>query len=212
MGVDIQVKDPPGAMREFDKALELDPEMAEAWHAKGVLLHVVFGRVEQARLAYQKALELNPRFSEAKTNLGNLYLDEKRYDEAIKMYEEALNDMTYATPYIAQANMGWARYKTGDVRAGIEGLKSSVTTNPKFCFGFLKLGNIYDEQGNLPEACHNYAKYREACPDQADAHMREAVCLGKIGQLEAAKKAFDVCISKGEPLKEDCQRLKDALK
>jgi type IV pilus assembly protein PilF len=212
MGVELQQKDPPGAMREYDQALELDPEMPEAWHAKGVLLHVVFGRLEEARAAYQKALALNPKFSAAKTNLGNLYLDEKRYDDAVKMYEEALNDMTYSTPFIAQANLGWAKYKTGDVRGGIESLKSSVTTNPKFCFGFLKLANIYDETGNLPEACRNYGKYREGCPDQGDAHMREAVCLSKMGQVEAAKKAFDLCITKADAAKDDCQRLKDALK
>jgi Tfp pilus assembly protein PilF len=212
MGVDVQVKDPPSAMREFDKALELDPDMPEAWHAKGVLLHVVFGRLDEARAAYQKALALNPKFSEAKTNLGNLYIDEKRYEDAIKMYEEALNDMTYATPFIAQANLGWAKYKTGDVRAGIESLKSAITTNPKFCFGYLKLANIYDEQGNLPEACRDYAKYRESCPDLSDAHMREAVCLAKIGQIDPAKKEFDVCIAKADANKDDCQRLKDALK
>ncbi len=212
MGVDVQVKNPPGAMQEFDKALELDPDMAEAWHAKGVLLHVVFGRLDEARAAYEKALALKPKFSEAKTNLGNLYIDEKRYEDAIKMYEEALNDMTYATPYIAQANLGWAKYKTGDVRAGIESLKSSVTTNPKFCFGYLKLANVYEEQGNLPEACHDYAKYRDSCPDLSDAFMREAVCLSKMGQIEPAKKAFDGCIAKADSNKDDCQRLKDALK
>ena len=212
MGVDVQVKDPPSAMREFDKAIEMDPEMSEAWHAKGVLLHVVFGRIDEARAAYLKALELNPRFSEAKCNLGNLYIDEKRYEDAIKMYEEALNDMLYPTPFIAQGNLGWALFKKGDVPQALDHIKASVTLNPKFCLGYKNLGNIYDEQGNLPEACHNYAKYRESCTDLADAHMREAVCLTKIGQLEPAKKAFDVCIAKDDPLKDDCKRLKDALK
>ena len=208
MGVEAQIKDPPTAMREYEMALALDPGLAEAWHAKGVLEHMVFGKLDAARASYQKALELNPRFSAALTNLGNVYLEQKRYDDAIKQYELALNDMTYREPWIAQANLGWARYKQGDSRGGIESLKSSVTNNPKFCFGFLKLGNIYEEQGNLPEACRNYTRYRESCPDLGDAHMREGMCLSKTGKVEEAKAAFDLCIAKDDNSKDDCVRLK----
>lgn len=211
LGVEAQQKDPPSAMRQFEMALELDPELAEAWHARGVLQHIVFRKLDDARLSYEKALLINPRFSAALTNLGNVYLEQKRYPEAIKKYEEALNDMTYPTPYIAQGNLGWAKYKMGDTRAGIEDLKSAVTTHPKYCFGYLKLGNIYDEQGNLPEACRNYSKYRESCPDTGDAYLREGVCLSKTGQLDPAKKAFETCIAKDDASKDDCKRLKDAL-
>lgn len=211
MGVEVQLKDPPAAMSHFQQALELDPNMAEAWHAKGVLQHVVFNKPEEAKLSYAKALALNPKFSAALTNLGNIYLEEKRYADAITKYEEALADMTYRESWIAHANLGWARYKLGDARAGIEALKSAITTNPKFCFGYLKLGNIYDEQGNLPEACRNYAKYRESCPDLGDAHLREGVCLAKMNQIEPARKAFEACIAKADESKDDCTRLKDTI-
>lgn len=207
LGIEAQLKDPPTAMAQYDKALELDPELAEAWHAKGVLQHIVFRKLEEARASYERALTIKPQFSAALTNLGNLYLEEKRYPEAIQKYEQALNDMTYATPYIAQGNLGWAKYKLGETRAGIEDLKSAVTTNPKYCFGYLKLGNIYDEQGNLPEACRNYGKYRESCPDVGDAWLREGVCLAKIGEAEQAKKAFETCITKDDASKDDCARL-----
>jgi type IV pilus assembly protein PilF len=208
MGVEAQLKDPATAIKQYEMALELDPEMPEAWHAKGVLEHVVFGKLDEAKASYEKALQFNPRFSAALTNLGNIYLEQKRYDEAIKKYEAALNDMTYREPWIAQANLGWARYKLGDSRGAIESLKSSVTTSPKFCFGYLKLGNIYEEQGNLPEACFNYGKYRESCPDMGDAYLREGICLSKMGKPELAQKAFEACIAKEDASKDDCVRLK----
>lgn len=210
MGVDSQVKDPPTAMQQFQMAIELDPGLAEAWHAKGVLEHNVFGKLDAARLSYEKALQIRPKFSAALTNLGNLFLEQKRYEDAIKQYELALNDMTYRESWIAQSNAGWARYKLGDSRTAIENLKSAITTNPKFCFGYLKLGNIYEEQGNLPEACRNYGKYRESCPEVGDAYLREGVCLSKIGQAEPAKKAFETCIAKEDASKDDCVRLKNA--
>ena len=72
----------------------------------------------------------------------------------------------------------------------------------------MKLGNVYEEQGNLPEACRNYGKYRESCPDMGDSYLREGVCLSKMGQAEPAKKAFEACIAKDDVSKDDCVRLK----
>ncbi len=213
LGVEVQLKDPPAAMKEFDTALQLDPNLPEAWHAKGVLLHVVFKRYEEAAAAYQKALELRPTFSDAKANLGNLYLDEKRYDEAIKLYEEALSDMTYRTPFIAHGNLGWARYMKGETAAAIEETKTALTINPGYCIGYRTLGTIYSEKGETEEACKQFGKYRENCPEAADAHYREGTCLAKLGNLEGAEKSFDACIAKAQgQLKDDCETLKASLK
>lgn len=212
LGVQSQVEDPQTAMREFERALELNPEMPEALHARGVLLHVVFRRLDEAQASYRKALELQPKFSDAHTNLGNLYLDEKRYDEAITEYEAALNDMMYRTPFIAQANLGWALYKKGEVGKAVGQLKASVTQNPKFCLGFKNLGVISDETGQTEEGCKYFGKYREACPNEGDAHRREGVCLAKLGKRSEAKASFEQCIGKGsDVLKDECSRLKEQL-
>jgi tetratricopeptide (TPR) repeat protein len=225
LGVNAQTSgDVQTAYREYQQAVEKYPDFAEAHNALGILLHLSFKRPQEALVHYQQAVKLKPAFSDAgftsqaKTNLANLYLDLARYDEAIALYQEALNDMLYATPYIAQHNLGWAHYKRGDTKRedhklAVESIKAAVTTNPKFCLGYKNLGIIFDEQGKLEDACKNYGRYRENCPDVADAHYREGVCLAKLGQNDAARKAFAACQTKNpsEPLKEDCKRLLDHL-
>jgi len=213
-----QAGDVQSAYKEFQAAEELDPGFAEAYNASGVLLHLAFKRPEEAIAQYKRALEIRPTFSEVKTNLANVYLDQARYDEAIALYQDALNDMLYATPYIAQANLGWALYKRGDtkrddVKKGIESIKSAVTINPKFCLGYKNLGLIYDEQGNTPDACKSFTRYRESCPEVADAYYREGVCLAKQGDNAGAKRAFAGCQTKNPSLslKEDCGRLLEHL-
>ena len=121
---------------ENEKALELNPEFAEAWHLRGILLHHSFGKLDEAKVAYDKARALKTPFSEATTNLGNLYMDLKRYDDAIALYAEALNDVLYGAPFLAQGNMGWAYFKKGDTKNAVEHLKASVTINPKYCLGY----------------------------------------------------------------------------
>jgi|CXWL01.1.fsa_nt_gi Tfp pilus assembly protein PilF len=212
LAVQVQQNDPQSALREYDAALETDPNMAEAWHGRGILLHVVFGRPDEAVTHYKKALELKPDFSEAKANLGNVYLDQKRFDEAIAMYEAALNDMLYASPYIAHGNMGWAKYMKGDTKGALSHIKSAVLTNPKFCLGYKNLGIIYDETGDSAEACKQFTKYREKCNEVADAWTREGTCFAKIGQKELAKKAFTGCQEKAtDAAKDECKRLQELL-
>lgn len=213
LGIQAQQTDPQSAYREFEAALQLDPDFPEADNAMGVVLHLAFNKPDEAIAHYQHALLVRPTFTEVRTNLANVYLDQKRYDEAIALYEQALNDMLYATPFIAQGNLGWAFYKKGDTKKGIDYIKAAVTTNPKFCLGHRNLGTIYDEMGNTVEACRQFGKFREGCPDVADAYYREGVCLAKQGEAAAAKKSFEGCQSKAlnDDVREDCRRLAEKL-
>ncbi|WNG18630.1 social motility TPR repeat lipoprotein Tgl [Cystobacter fuscus] len=201
------------AYKSLQKSLELNPDYPEAHHVIGILLHLSFNRPEEAIEHYQKALALRPNFSEAKTNLANVYLSQARYDEAITLYEQALNDMLYPTPFIAQSNLGWALYKKGDKERAVQNIKAAVTVNPSFCLGYRNLGTIYEESGELSEACRYLGRYREACPDVADAHLREGACLAKQGKVEEARQSFTTCEAKAtsQNLKDDCHRLLEAL-
>jgi type IV pilus assembly protein PilF len=213
-----QSGDVHSAYSQFQKSLELDPNFAEAHNALGILLHIAFGRPQEAIAQYQSAIAIRPTFSEAKTNLANVYLDEARYDEAILLYREVLNDMLYPTPYIAQGNLGWAIYKKSggqkdQVKQAIQHIKSAVITNPKFCLGYKNLGTIEGEQGEVAESCKSFAKYREACPDVADAYYREGVCLARMGDKTSARQRFADCQSKAhdDALQESCRTLGERL-
>ena len=212
LGVQALQQNTRQALAEFDLALQLDPELPEALAAKGMLLHVAFGKPEEALPLLKQAIALRPTFSEAKTNLGNVYLDLKRYDEAVKMYQDVLVDIRYPTPYIAQSNLGWARYKLGQTDAAVADIRMALTNNPKFCLGYRNLGTIYEETGQVEDACRQFAKFREYCPQVPEAYLREGTCQAKLGQVAEAKASFQACAEKAqEPMKGDCQKLREQL-
>lgn len=207
------VKNPQLAMRETEEALRLNPELAEAWHAKALLYHHSFGKLDEAQKCYSKALELKPIFPEVHANLGNLYMDEKRYDDAIAQYEIALSDVLYGAPYIAHGNTGWAYFKKGDSKSAIDHLKASITLSPKFCLGYFWLGQVYEAGGAVADSCKYFTRFREHCPERPDAHQLEGTCLAKAGQRAEASKAFDSCIEKAtsDDQKDLCIKLKGDL-
>lgn len=203
---------PHGALQEFRIAADLDPKNADVFWAQGLLLQYSFKKYPEAEKAYQTALKLKPDYSEVKVALGTLYLEQQKYDPAIALFTEAMGDLYYRTGYIAQSNLGWALYKKGDVTGAVDNIKSAVTVNPSYCMGYRQLGIIYDEQGKTELACSEYTRYREKCPETADAYFREGVCAAKLGKADQARTAFAGCESKADgELKEDCRRLLQQL-
>jgi type IV pilus assembly protein PilF len=205
---------PQSALKDAEEALKLDPDNADAWHIRGIILHQSFGRLEEAHAAFAKAILFKTPFSEAHTNLGNLLMDEKRYDDAIAQYEIALNDVMYATPFIALGNEGFAYFKKGDSAQAVSHLKSAITLNPKYCLGFVQLGQVYESQNSAADSCKAYAKYREFCPERSDAWRRDGVCLANAGQKDSARKNFETCVEKSanDDEKELCRNLSNQLK
>jgi serine/threonine protein kinase len=75
-----------------DKALALDPNLAEGYFSKGLILWTPYKRFphEQAVQAYKRALELNPNLDEAHHQLGFVYLHIGLLDKGWQEIEKAL--------------------------------------------------------------------------------------------------------------------------
>lgn len=85
----LKAKDFPGAAAHFRKALELAPDLAEAYINLGLALENT-GALEAAESAYFHALAIDPEFAELHVNLGALLVRQKRFQEAEDIYAVAL--------------------------------------------------------------------------------------------------------------------------
>lgn len=201
---------PQAAYKELQEALKLDDRNARAHELMGILLHTAFARHKEAVKHYERALALRPELASAHTNLGNVYLDQGQYDAAIKEYEAALNDMLYTEPFFAHLNMGWAFHKKGDQRRAVESTKAAVALHPGLCGGYRNLGLIYEAGGDAAASCREFSRFRETCPDVAEAHYREGACLAKAGRTEEARTRFATCFEKAgsnRDLQDECRKL-----
>jgi type IV pilus assembly protein PilF len=200
----LNQRDLRGALRDLLGAVETDPEMYQAHNALGLVYHAM-GRPEDALTHYQRAVALAPKFSEAHNNLGTLFMDLGRYDDAIASFKVALGDILYATPFLAEGNMGWAYYKKGDTEQGLKHLRNAVATNPKFCRGYGWLALLEIERKEPAQVVAYCKRFEKHCledgaiavnvPPEFTREMR--YYLGKgyqgLGDKEAARAAFAAC-------------------
>jgi tetratricopeptide (TPR) repeat protein len=100
----------------------LPPERAAAANKRGVAL-VDLKRHDEARAAFEQALQIVPKFAPALVNIGNLHLEDGDAEAAIRYYESAiLSDEDYA---LAHHNLGVAYKRLGRTGDSVRELRKA---------------------------------------------------------------------------------------
>jgi uncharacterized protein (TIGR02996 family) len=140
------------AEREFQHALELQPEYPEALTAL-VRLEIEHGQRAQALTLVQGAVNRAPRNATLQNLLGEVYQAEQRYAEAAAACAEAVRLAPgWWVPYriMAHAKAG-AQDAAGAVAAYQSGVRA--TAEPALV---VELATLYERQGRIDDAIHEY--------------------------------------------------------
>jgi len=191
----------PGAFDHLFKAVELDPDNAEAHLLLGNLFMM---RREDARAEHHLRESLRLRevahgpTADAHNSLGVLYIHAGRYDDAIRELRKAAGDLTNREPHLAFGNLGWAYQKKGAYRDAVQALQQSVTRQPRFCVGFLRLGETYLAMGDSTRAEQALTQCLEVDDPQCQAlqeawHLR-GQARARLGHREDAVADFERCV------------------
>jgi len=152
------------AFIEFQKAYELNPEDKEVLNAIGIIYLLKFEDFPKAVDFFQKAVSVDPNFSEAHNNLGFAYEKSKKYNEAIASYNKALSNLLYRTPEIAYYNLGRSYYRLGKYDEAINAYKESLKRMTDFHPSYYWLALCYNAKGRYGEAALAITKAIELDP------------------------------------------------
>jgi len=113
-----------GAMREYERALELKPNDAGTRHWYGNDTLAALGRFDEAIAEGRRAVELDPLSTIINTDLGVTFLYARRYDEAAAQVRKTLEiDPTF---FYAHFNLGIALQAKGDLSGAIAEYKKAT--------------------------------------------------------------------------------------
>lgn len=141
----------PAALRELQKAEQLDPNNAVVQNNLG-LVYFFRERYQDSENYLRKALRLNPEFSEARNNLARVLIENKKYDLAESEVKKVINDLTYPAPEKAYGNLGLIYFnqkKFSDARAAYSKVLGQIQDD---CVAATYYGRTFFEEGDYKSA------------------------------------------------------------
>jgi Tfp pilus assembly protein PilF len=194
MGAAMAMKgDARGGLAKLLEAVKLDPDNAELNHQIAIVLRNL-DQYELSLKYFQRTLALDPKFSEARNNLGTLYLLMQKWDAAIACFKEAISDILYKTPQYAYNNMGYAYYKKGDYDRAIECYKQALSSSRSYTLAHVNLARAYEAKNNLDQAVASYKEAVLLVPKDAATHLELARVLLKQRKKDEAKEELDLTV------------------
>jgi tetratricopeptide (TPR) repeat protein len=199
------------AKREFEKAeqmlrmvLEEEDRYADVHDMLGVIAHSR-GNFLVAERHFERALELNPAYTEAALNLAVTYNDRGKYEKAREVYSrikvgpvgtaQGLDPFARGKLANMHADLAQAYADAGLPREAIREYEKATSLCPQFADLQVKLGTLLREVNDLPAARVHYEAALQAKPNYVPARLQLGVTLLALGEATAAEEHWRAVIA-----------------
>lgn len=205
------------ALKNFDEALELNPESLEAITGKGAVL-VDLGNIEEGLRYYDEALEINPKEWFALMGKGTVLMERGELEDALECFDRLLEIQNNPE---ALANRGFCLAHLGDYEDAIQDLERALKTERKNVFALINKGyaHLGLEQEKEAKAC--YEKASRIRPDERTFYtigVNYSLFMYPLDAIEYLDKSLEInpkqvkaWLAKGESY-EDLLNYEEALK
>src|ERR1051326_4162363 len=171
------------ARKMYREAVEVYKEgpldSAIIWNKIGIAYHQML-QLDAARRNYEKAIKLNPQYSEAVNNLGTVYYAHKNYRKAISYYRRALKlSPNSASVY---SNLGTAYFARKKYKEAAEAYQTAVSLDK----------DVFEHHGT-----YGVLLEERSVEERAKFHFYLAQTYAKAGQNERALQYIRKALEEG---------------
>jgi len=151
-GVNVEINQEK-ARTMINKALELDPALAEAQATMGLILRGDY-KLQEAEERYKKAIELKPSYTFGHMWYHNMLLDQLRWNEALDQIEKSL-ELDPLSPAINH-NYAYYYYAKREYGKALELFKRVVQLDPGFVLSHELMALTNGKMGRFDDMMRNY--------------------------------------------------------
>ena len=157
--------------------------------------HFENGRLEPARICFEKCQALTPGRPSVLGNLGVTLFHLRRWEAAIPVLRQA----TTADPSLAEAwaCLGLANEAQGQWPAAAEALEKALALSPQQVRLWLSLGQVSLRLGNVENALQAFDRALQEDPGCAPAWSERGSLMRELHQLEEAARCFEKALALG---------------
>ena len=179
-----------------DRFADLHNKIGIIYHKKGVF--------QSAITSLEKALKINPSYTEAAINLSIVYNEMGKYEEAGRIFQMAVKAVSKARkikdPYIEgrlaneHAHLGSQYYSLGRYKEAITEFKKALKLRPWFADIMTLLGTAYRDHGDFENAIETFQQAIEINQRHLPAVINLGVTYYMMGFVDLALKEWNTAL------------------
>ena len=173
------------AQQDFQRAIALDGSQAIYYNALGLACYAG-NDLTHAIAAYQEALRLDPKLSEAHTNLGSAYSTLGDYARAKQQFNAALEDRSSRGTAAAHYNLGLIAQEEGDLSAAERSYALALKADPRFYDAAIRHGETLEKMSRLGAAIASFEVALKVRPENLELTYKLAQLYYATGQRDHA--------------------------
>ncbi|MEG4900007.1 tetratricopeptide repeat protein [Microcoleus sp. F10-A1] len=171
------------AIAAYNLALQIQPDLADTWNNRGVVL-TRMQRYPEAIASYEQATTIRPNYPDAWNNRGVVLLELQKYQEAIGCYEQAIQ----AKPDYADAwnNRGVAFSKMQEYEQAVISYNQALQIKNDYTDAWNNRGVALSKLQKYEAAIDSYDNAAKIRPDFYRIWYNKARCYALQGKIELA--------------------------
>lgn len=141
----------PSALEDIKKALQADPNMADAYDVRA-LIYMEIGETKLAEENFLRALSMSPNNPDYSNNYGWFLCQNGRAEQSISYFEKAFKNRSYDSPDKAFNNAGMCSLKLKNVAAAEQYFLKAFQIEPRNPITDVNLARIYLDRKDYERA------------------------------------------------------------
>jgi tetratricopeptide (TPR) repeat protein len=198
------------AAGEYDRAepylgqVAQEGSFADVHNMLGVIWHAQ-GRFAEAEESFERALAINPGYTEAALNLSVTYNDRGKYHKAREIYGDVMQRSSdqprHLDPFVRgklanmHADLGEAYAGVGLYNEAVRELNKALEMCPTFVDLRTRLGNVYRDMGDAEAAVAEYEIVKREKPDFLPARLALGLALYTLGRRAEASAEWEAVVA-----------------
>ncbi|PHX54717.1 hypothetical protein CP500_014585 [Tychonema bourrellyi FEM_GT703] len=171
------------AIAAYNQALQIQPDLADTWNNRGVVL-TRMQRYPEAIASYEQATTIRPNYPDAWNNRGVVLLELQHFPDAIACYDQAIQ----AKPNYADAwnNRGVAFSKMQEYEQAVISYNQALQIKNDYTDAWNNRGVALSKLQKYEAAIDSYENAAKIRPDFYRIWYNKARCYALQGQTDLA--------------------------